>query len=107
MGMTVRIGEQLAPLVPTVDVIVADDIFGIQEGQCGRMFIGHDLIIPGRHRPRWILAVKDVHEPTQDLRAVRCTLLTDFVPGAPQHDRRVVPIAVHEIRHVPVDQSAK
>src|SRR5258706_4281079 len=30
MGVTVLVGEQLAPLVPTVDVVVADNVFAIQ-----------------------------------------------------------------------------
>jgi hypothetical protein len=44
--------------------------------------------------------VEDVHQPAQYLHAVGGALLADLVPRAPEHDRRMIPVAADEIHHV-------
>src|SRR5204862_2582995 len=84
MIVPVLFGKDFAPLVPTIDVVVADDVLGLEKRGGGGMPVGIDLVVARRDGTCGIFAVKDVDQALQHLRAVRGCLLAYFVAGAPQ-----------------------
>ena len=92
--------KQLPTLVPAVHVVVAHDVFRVQEREGGGMAVGGDLVVAGGDRPGRVLAVKDVDQPAQHRHTIRGALFPDLVPRAPEHDRRMVPVAADEVHHV-------
>ena len=73
MVVPVLLGKALPTLVPAVHVVVADDVFRVQEREGGGMAVGGDLVVAGGDRPGRVFAVKDVDQPAQHATPFGCS----------------------------------